>query len=289
MLSKRETTIQELNRWTPHLLCPHCHQPLKWENNQLRCQNRHSFDIAKSGYLNLAPQHHEKHYTKDLFIARQLLMNDYQFYGDIYQQMMTALIPYLTADKPQRMLDLGTGEGTHFIQFLKAWQNHQYPEVTGMGIDLAKAGIQLAAKQSAAARWTIADLSHIPLADNSIDGILTILSPANYQEIKRVLKPNGWILKIIPGPNYLKELRACVLPPEDVINDGQSSIQRFNEQFTETSMIRYQRDVPLSDEANQALQTMTPLMWHASKNQRTQASQLHHIQVDLHGLIGKNN
>ena len=80
-----------------------------------------------------------------------------------------------------------------------------------------------------------------------------------------------------------------MLPPEDVINDGQSSIQRFNEQFTETSMIRYQRDVPLSDEANQALQTMTPLMWHASKNQRTQASQLHHIQVDLHGLIGKNN
>ncbi|MGC4387892.1 putative RNA methyltransferase, partial [Streptococcus suis] len=36
--------------------CPHCGQALGLDQSSLRCPNRHTFDIAKQGYVNLAPQ-----------------------------------------------------------------------------------------------------------------------------------------------------------------------------------------------------------------------------------------
>ena len=35
------------------LICPVCGMPLSKEDRTLRCENRHSFDIAKEGYVNL--------------------------------------------------------------------------------------------------------------------------------------------------------------------------------------------------------------------------------------------
>ena len=39
----------------PTLLCPICGKPLSSDGKCFRCENRHSFDIAKEGYVNLAP------------------------------------------------------------------------------------------------------------------------------------------------------------------------------------------------------------------------------------------
>ncbi len=36
--------------------CLHCGQALGLDQSSLRCPNRHTFDIAKQGYVNLAPQ-----------------------------------------------------------------------------------------------------------------------------------------------------------------------------------------------------------------------------------------
>ncbi|MDZ7835836.1 MAG: hypothetical protein U5K84_11455 [Alkalibacterium sp.] len=34
------------------------------------------------------------------------------------------------------------------------------------------------------------------------------MSPSNYEEFDRLLKPGGRVIKVIPGEDYLKELRA---------------------------------------------------------------------------------
>lgn len=55
--------------------------------------------------------------------------------------------------------------------------------------------------------YFVADINNIPLSNNSIDIILNFLSPYNTLEVNRVLKDNGYIIKIVPGNDYLKELR----------------------------------------------------------------------------------
>jgi len=44
-----------MNDILEYLLCPNCNQPLEREGKSLVCPNRHTFDIAKSGYVNLLP------------------------------------------------------------------------------------------------------------------------------------------------------------------------------------------------------------------------------------------
>jgi len=55
--------------------CPLCKEALKFQDHSLVCTNRHSFDIAKYGYVNLAPQiRQSKDYDKDNFIQRQIIL-----------------------------------------------------------------------------------------------------------------------------------------------------------------------------------------------------------------------
>ncbi|MCZ0717542.1 putative RNA methyltransferase [Aerococcus kribbianus] len=290
MLSKRQTAIQRLEDWQDDLTCPHCQEKLAWTGQQVSCPQGHSFDLAKSGYLNLAPQHQEKHYHKDLFVARYQLMAQHEFYQGIYQDILALLDKHhYQAHNSCHIIDLGTGEGSHFDQFLQAYQS-AYPQdnFAAMGFDLAKDGIQIAAKHHYQALWTVADLGHIPLADNSVDLALTILSPSNYNEVKRVLKTGGYLIKVIPGPNYLAELRACVLSADKQKQDSQTTMSRFQTEFNQVDAIDYQRDFTLNSSSRDALLKMTPLTWHADAEQLAAAQKLSHIQVDLKILIGKN-
>lgn len=46
-----------------------------------------------------------------------------------------------------------------------------------------------------------------PFGDQSFHIILNILSPSNYKEFKRLLVQDGLVIKVVPRPDYLKELR----------------------------------------------------------------------------------
>ena len=73
----------------------------------------------------------------------------------------------------------------------------------GIGIDLAKEGIAAASKAYPGIIWSVADLAAMPFADAQIDAILNILSPANYAEFNRLLKPGGIVVKVVPESGYL--------------------------------------------------------------------------------------
>lgn len=40
--------------------CPLCHQPLTQTKNSFICPERHQFDVAKEGYVNLLPVQHKR-------------------------------------------------------------------------------------------------------------------------------------------------------------------------------------------------------------------------------------
>lgn len=279
--TKKELAQDKLNAWAPKLRCPYCQKQVELADGALVCQNNHSFDLAKQGYLNLLPNHHEEHYDQALFEARFELMNHSVFYEGIYQQIKQLLIENNLDSPNQFIIDLGTGEGTHLNFLQDIFENTQT-----LGLDIAKSAIQTAAKHYTDSLWMIGDLGNIPVQDQVLDGVLTLLTPSNYGETKRTLKKNGWFIKIIPGNHYLKELREIVLPKEKVSHQPEASIERFENNFTLVQQSKYNRTHILNTQDKENLIQMTPLMWNATNNQQEEARQLEEITVDLIILLG---
>lgn len=114
--------------------------------------------------------------------------------------------------QPKTVLDLGAGTG-YFSRQLE----QRYPKARIITLDLALGMVQQAKKES---RWfthqdfVCAEALHLPLADQSVDLIYSNLvlhwchdSKAVFQEIKRVLRPDGLLTFSVMGPDTLKELR----------------------------------------------------------------------------------
>lgn len=179
--------------------CPFCQQALFLSENSLKCKNKHSFDLAKFGYVNLAPQvKQSKDYDKSNFQNRQLILE-----AGFYQPILKKLLEILSS-LPQHgnLLDIGCGEG-YYARNLQA----QLPDKHIYAFDLSKESIQLAAKSdhSLTVNWFVGDLAHIPIQDASMDMILDIFSPANYQEFQRVLQKTACSLRLFLAANTCKK------------------------------------------------------------------------------------
>ena len=251
------------------------------EENSLKCPNRHSYDISKFGYVNLAPQAKQaKDYDKTSFQNRQVILE-----AGFYQHILDELQDLLqTLPKEQTILDVACGEGYYARKIQETFPNKEI-----YAFDLSKDSIQLAAKsdQSLAVKWFVGDLAHLPVQDQSMDVLLDIFSPANYHEFQRVLKKEGLIIKVIPTENHLKEIRQKVaqyLDKKDYSN--QDIIQHFQKHFTILSRKTVESTHALHSEEKTALLQMPPLLFHVEKN-LINWEQLTHATISAEILIGK--
>ncbi len=135
-----------------------------------------------------------------------------------------------------------------------------------MGIDIAKEGILAASRHYPEQIWCVGDLAKSPFAKSSFDTILNILSPANYEEFKRLLTPGGCVVKVVPQSRYLHELRAQLYADSDKESYSNDQIvARFKESFMEVNVKRVTYTTPLATELIPELLEMTPMGWHKKK------------------------
>ena len=182
------------------LICPICHEKLTLENKSMKCSHNHCFDIAKEGYLNLLRKNSTNHGdNKDMVLARRHFLEK-----DYYAPLRNRIIELLNENKPATILDLGCGEG---------YYTHEIALQTGAkvyGNDVSKEAIKLAAKKDKSIQYFIASSSDLPLQSSSMDCMTCIFSFYDFEECKRVLKENGKLLVVSPGPNHLIELKSAV-------------------------------------------------------------------------------
>ena len=140
-------------------------------------------------------------------------------------------IKHILQDLPDKhnILDAGCGEG----YYSRKLQNI-FPTKSYYAFDISKDSILLASKNdiSHAIKWFVGDLANLPIKNGSIDLILDIFSPANYQEFQRVLTDNGLLIKVIPTKQHLKEIRNKVakqLTNQDYSN--QEILKHFEKYF----------------------------------------------------------
>lgn len=263
--------------------CPICQEALDLVQQSLVCTNRHSFDLAKFGYVNLAPQvKASKDYDKENFQNRQLVLED-GFYDHILTSLSECLSPL---DHPANILDIGCGEG-YYSRNLQ----ERYPDHSFYAFDLSKESIQLAAKsdQEWKVKWFVGDLAHLPLLDQSMDLLLDIFSPANYQEFKRVLAPDGRLIKVIPTATHLQEIRQKVKDHLDQVDySNEQIIQHFSDHFTIENTIHCQERFELTPALREALLSMTPLLFHVDPAQ-IDWTDLTQVTISATILIGRSN
>lgn len=185
------------------LRCPRCQSAFELNESSLICQNRHCYDLSRRGYVNFAPSHDQaaEKYDADLFDSRRLVF-EHGFYLPI-AEAIAAWMPKESA----LVLDAGCGEG-YYARLLA----QQFPQSQLVGLDISRDAITAAARLPGQANWLVADLKHLPVADHSADVLLDVLTPADYAEFSRVLKSQGLLIKVVPGADYLCEVRKAVAP-----------------------------------------------------------------------------
>ncbi len=261
--------------------CPICQENLTLVESSLKCNNRHSFDLAKFGYANLAPQIKQSaNYDKENFQNRQQILE-----AGFYQAILDAVSDLLASSKTTTtILDIGCGEG-----FYSRKLQESHSEKTFYAFDISKDSVQIAAKSEPnwAVNWFVGDLARLPIKDASMDILLDIFSPANYGEFRRVLSKDGILIKVIPTKNHLKEIRQKVqdqLTNKDYSN--QDIKEHFQEHFTILSSQTASLTKTITAEQLQALLSMTPLLFHIDQS-KIDWSQLAGITIEAEILVGK--
>ena len=261
--------------------CPICQENLTLLETSFKCCNRHSFDLAKFGYVNLAPQIKQSaNYDKENFQNRQQIL-EAGFYQAILEDISNLLA---TNPSAKTVLDIGCGEG-----FYSRKLQESHSEKTFYAFDISKDSVQIAAKSEPnwAVNWFVGDLAHLPIKDNSMDILLDIFSPANYGEFRRVLSKDGILIKVIPTKNHLKEIRQKVqdqLTNKDYSN--QDIKEHFQEHFTILSSQTASLTKTITTEQLQSLLSMTPLLFHIDQS-KIDWSQLTEITIEAEILVGK--
>ena len=205
-----------------HFCCPVCKQGLSDHGRVLRCPHNHSFDKARSGYVNLlrSQQSSAKRHGDDkrMLIARRDFLNG-GFYGKLQQLLCRTVCDETAPDGV--LLDAGCGEG-----YYTAAVKQQLSSLTVCGVDISKDALHMAAMRSKDMELAVASVFSLPMADAAADTVISVFAPTAEAEFARVLKPNGTLIRVIPTAQHLFGLKAAIYKeprpnkPERVELDG---------------------------------------------------------------------
>lgn len=187
--------------------CPLCAAPLEREAGACRCPGGHSFDIAREGYVHLLPPN-RKHSAlpgddRDMVLARRSFLS-----AGYYQPLLNTICSQILAlsGEAPALLDAGCGEGYYTAGVFQALRSAgRRPRVAGT--DISKFALRTAARREREAEFAVASSYRLPLAEGSVDGLLNCFSPLALEEFRRVLKPGGWFLYVVPGAEHLWEMK----------------------------------------------------------------------------------
>jgi 23S rRNA (guanine745-N1)-methyltransferase len=184
-----------------------CGLPLTRHERALVCSTGHSFDLARSGYVNLLQPQDRRSLSagdsKAAVEARAALEQAGVGRGVIDAVIHTTAALLLPAQPV--VLDLGSGTGEMLGGLAKT------RPIDGIGVDLSVPAVELGARRLPSLTWVVANADRrLPIQDNSVDVVLSIHGRRNPAECARVLKPDGMLIVVLPAPDDLIELRAVV-------------------------------------------------------------------------------
>ncbi|WP_040632791.1 putative RNA methyltransferase [Mobilicoccus pelagius] len=180
--------------------CPRCAEPVEVDGRSLRCVHRHSFDLARQGYVNLLSRPAGAAADDAAMVAaRQEILA-----SGLYAPLTDGLAAAARAlDLPPGVVvDVGAGTGHHTAAVLEA-----LPDRIGIALDLSVYAARRAARAHPRLAALVDDVwEGLPVADGTAALVVDVFAPRNVAEFDRVLAPGGAVLVVTPAPTHLTEL-----------------------------------------------------------------------------------
>lgn len=257
------------------LICPLDKQPLQLNERTWCCENGHSYDVAKQGYVNLLPVQNKR--SKDPGDSKAMVQARRKYLEEgHYLPLARALADIVLEQGDQTLLDAGCGEG-YYLRYLVEQAEQKGTELSVAALDISKWAVQAAAKQDKRLSWIVASNNAIPLADNSVDTILCVFGFPVEAEFKRVLKPGGRLIMVDPAVNHLTELKSIIYS-ELKSKSETLPITGSDYELVSEQRVNFQFDLN-SNDAIRDLLTMTPHLYRASKEGRERAESLQRLAI----------
>ncbi len=190
-----------------NLICPVCGGALSGQGGSLICDKRHTYDIARQGYVNLLPVQ-QKHSLSpgdapEMLAARRDFLDEGHYLA-IFNDVLSQVNGYI-ADEAPVIVDAGCGEGYYTQKLLR-----ECPRARVIGADISKAAVKMACSRNRDISWICATAAHLPIADGAADVITAVFSLVCEEEFARVLKDGGAVVEVTAGSNHLIELKRVI-------------------------------------------------------------------------------
>ena len=271
------------------LICPVCTEPLTAEGRTLRCPRGHAFDFAREGHVDLLPAGHGRSTltgdTAEMLRARRRFLERGWFapLARALEDCRAALADDVAPDHGRGLvlLEVGCGEG-YFIGGLAASSNRNAgPDGDCcFGLDISRDALRMAARRHPGVLFFRNDVHYrICLRDGCVDLLLDIFAPRSPREFRRVLRPSGMLVVVIPAAAHLAELRAALpligMEPEKL----DRTVERFRGAFELEGRDAIEFRATLEGDDVADLVHMTPSARHLDERARARAAALGPLDV----------
>lgn len=186
------------------LLCPLCGKLLEKTDHAWQCPDRHSFDIARQGYVNLLPVQRKRSLqpgdTKEQVRSRRVFLD-----GGFYAPIAAALCE-MAKNCAGPILDVGCGEGYYSSRLQEALGTEL------IGLDISKEAVRYAAGRHKNAMWLCASAARLPVPDHSMGLVTSLFALTIPEEFKRVLRPDGAFIQVLAAEDHLLGLKSIIYP-----------------------------------------------------------------------------
>ena len=266
-------------------ICPVCGEKLDISGKSYICASRHTFDMAKSGYVNLLPTNNSGsvHGDNKLMLRARREFLEKGYYKPLCDAVCKVVSKY--CGEKSIILDAGCGEG-YYTTAVKAIFDQSEIAVEMYGIDISKDAVDMAAKRKSGVNFAAASVFHIPVQSYTCDIVLTMFAPYCGEEYGRVLKNGGIMVMAIPSENHLWELKSKIYdtPYKNEVKDYQ--LDGF--EFVGAEKIAYTMKIYENSDIL-SLFSMTPYYYKTGKIEKERLNQLENLetQADFELLIYK--
>lgn len=238
------------------ICCPVCGKPLARQEHSLVCENRHSFDIARQGYVNLLPVQ-QKH-SQDPGDTREQVLSRRAFLDTgTYAPILEALIRVAREEGASgEILDIGCGEGYYCAHLAEALG------LPLTGVDISKEAVRWAAGRYKGPNWLCATAAHLPVKDQSAGLLTSLFALTLPEEFCRVLAPGGLYIQVVAAEDHLLSLKSIIY---DQLTHKEKEPTKEYPGLTLVRSEHISFDFTLRDEQIQQLFSMTPHLFRIGK------------------------
>ena len=265
---------------TSRLACPVCSMPLDRVGGSLVCESRHTYDIARTGYVNLVntSSQRESGDSEECVRARSIFLGS-GGYAEFSRAVCRA------AGEGEVCVDAGCGEGYYTTALARSFS-------LTYGFDLSRASIIAAAKRARAEGvaertfFGVGSVYSLPMQSGCADVITNIFAPCVEEEYKRVLRDSGRLVVACAGEEHLSGLKSALYDEVRVNTERRDLPASMT--IVSCEKVRYELTLD-TPELIRALYMMTPYAYRTSREAEARLFSLRRLTtlVDFDILVYK--